>query len=70
MKSHKGSMVDKAHMGQKIVTDTGPDRSSHMVDKSEALGGRPMKGGVNDVSSSLTGAGQVNTYNDKPASRR
>lgn len=56
---------EAAHMGQKIRTETSPDRSSHKVNADEALCGRKMKGGPTDVSHSLTGAGEVKTYQSK-----
>ena len=56
---------ERAHFGQEICTETSPDRSSHKVDANEALMGRKMKGGPTDVSHSLGGAGEVQTYNDK-----
>lgn len=52
---------EKAHFGQKIRTDSGPDRSSHKVDANEALMGRKMKGGPTDLSRSLT----AGSYNDE-----
>jgi hypothetical protein len=55
----------KAHFGQTIVTESGPDRSSHQINANEALMGRSMKGSPTDVSHSLSGAGDVVTYNDK-----
>ena len=57
--------TEKAHFGQTIVTETSPDRSSHNVNANEALMGKSMKGGPTDVSHSLSGAGDVVTYNDK-----
>lgn len=52
---------ESAHMGQKIRTETAPDRSSHKVDMNEALNGREMKGGPTDLSHSL----KAGAYNDK-----
>ena len=51
---------EKAHFGQTIRTETGPDRSSHKAE-GEALTGKPMKGGPTDLSHSLT----AGSYNDK-----
>ena len=56
---------EKAHHGQTICTETGPDRSSYKVKADEALMGRKMKGGPTDVSHSLGGAGDVQTYNNE-----
>lgn len=56
---------EKAIRGQKLRTETSPDKSSHMVDQKEALVGRKCGGGPTDVSHSLSGAGMVETYNDK-----
>jgi hypothetical protein len=58
-------MSEGAARGQTIRTETGPNRSSHKVNESEALAGRKMAGGPTDVGHSLTGAGEVNTYNNK-----
>ncbi len=51
---------EKAHFGQKIRTETAPDRSSHKTDMGQALDGRPMKGGPTDLSHSL----KAGSYND------
>ena len=56
---------EKAHFGQTIRTEAAADRSSHSVNKDEALMGRKMGGGPTDVSHSLSGAGNVETYNDE-----
>ena len=55
---------EKAHHGQTIRTESGPDKSSYHVNKNEALMGRSMKGGPTDVSHSLSGAGEVVTDNE------
>jgi len=55
---------EKAHMGQKLCTESGPSRDSHKVDQHSALMGRNMGGGPLDTSHSLKGAGDVQTYND------
>lgn len=52
---------ESAHMGQKIRTDSGVDRSSHKVNADEALSGRKMKGGPTDLSMSQN----AGAYNDK-----
>lgn len=46
---------ESASRGQKIMTETGPDRSSkgEKADR-EALHGRSFKGGPEDLSSSMT----------------
>lgn len=44
---------EKAHFGQSIRTESGPDRSSHKVNMDEALMGRKMKGGPTDLSRSM-----------------
>jgi hypothetical protein len=64
----KGCMTESAHFGQTIITETGPDRSSHKLDHNQALAGKPMKGGPTDVSHSISG-GSVNDYNDKKSAR-
>jgi hypothetical protein len=51
---------ESAHMGQKIRTETSPDKSSHKVDMNVALEGRKMKGGPTDLSASL----KAGSYND------
>jgi len=56
--------TENAHFGQKICTETGPDRSSYKVNADEALMGKKMKGSATDVSHSLGGAGAVQTDND------
>ncbi len=43
---------ETAQRGQKIMSETGPDRSTDKADK-EALHGRPMKGGPRDLSHTL-----------------
>lgn len=43
---------ESATRGQRIVTETGPDRSTDKADR-EALHGRKMSGGVDDLSHSL-----------------
>jgi|GEM_PF-2405502 hypothetical protein len=60
---------ESAHFGQKIRTETGPDRSSFMKNDSEALVGRSFKGGPRDLSHSLSGT-SVQNYNDVPAKKR
>lgn len=70
MKKHKGDMEESAHFGQTIRTDSGPDRSSFDYDKTAALAGAETGGGPTDVSHSLSGAGQVKTYNDMPGKKR
>lgn len=52
---------EKAHFGQSIRTESGPDRSSHKVDANEALMGRKMKGGPTDLSRSM----KVGAQNDE-----
>jgi hypothetical protein len=44
---------ESAHMGQKIRSETSPDRSSHKVNEQEAFCGRKMKGGPTDISHSI-----------------
>lgn len=44
---------ESAHMGQKLRSETSPDRSSHSVNMDEAFNGRKMKGGPTDVSHSI-----------------
>lgn len=51
---------ESAHFGQKIRTESNPDRSSHKVNGDEAISGRAMKGGPTDLSRSLT----AGSYND------
>lgn len=60
---------ESAHFGQKIRTETGPDRSSFMKNDAEALSGRTFKGGPRDLSHSLSGT-SVQNYNDVPPKRR
>ena len=55
---------EKAHMGQTIRTDGAPDKSSYKKNQDEAFVGKKMAGGPTDVSHSLSGAGNVETYND------
>ena len=52
---------ESAHFGQKIRTETSPDRSSHKIKADEALMGRKMGGGPTDLSHSLN----AGSYNDK-----
>lgn len=59
------AMTEKAARGQTIRTETSPNRSSHKVNEKEALMGRGNTGGPNSVAHSLSGAGEVVTYNDK-----
>lgn len=44
---------ESAARGQKLMTETGPDRSTDKADK-EALHGRAFKGGPEDLSHSMT----------------
>ena len=55
---------ESAHFGQKIRTESSPDRSSDKTGMDTAVTGRKMGGGPKDVSHSLGGAGDVQTYND------
>lgn len=57
---------ESAHMGQKIVTESAPDRSSHKVNADEALMGRKCGGGPTDLSHSLT----AGAYNDKSSGKK
>lgn len=57
--------TEKAARGQKIVTETSPDRSSHKMNKDEALCGKKMGGGPRDVGHSLSGAGSSVDYMEK-----
>lgn len=52
---------ESAHFGQKIRTETSPDRSSAKTNANEALMGRSMKGGPTDTSRSTKAGG----YNDE-----
>ena len=52
---------EKAHWGQTIRTESGPDKSSHKATGDEAMMGKPLKGGPTDLSHSLT----AGSYNDK-----
>ena len=45
---------EMAHMGQKIRTESSPDKSSHQLAGHESLMGRKSGGGVDDVSHSLS----------------
>lgn len=56
---------EKAHFGQKIRTETGPDRSSHKLNGDESLMGRKMKGGPTDLSRSMQ-AGAMNDEGKAP----
>lgn len=47
---------ESAQMGQKIRTETSPDRSSHSVNDTESMMGRKMAGGATDLSRSISGA--------------
>jgi hypothetical protein len=55
---------ESAHKGQKIRTESNPDKSSHKVNMNEALSGREMKGGPTDLSHSLK-AGAYGTKKSK-----
>lgn len=62
---------ESAVRGQKIRTETGPDRSSHKTDMNEAIMGRKMGGGPTDLSHSLSGgATTVNHMGKAPKSRK
>lgn len=52
---------EKAHFGQSIRSENGPDRSSHKTDANEVLMGRKMKGGPTDLSRSM----KVGAQNDE-----
>ncbi len=60
---------EKAHNGQTIRTETGPDRSSHKVDENKALMGNKMRGGVTDLSHSISGD-QSQVHAHRGATRR
>lgn len=47
---------ESAQMGQKIRTETGPDRSTYQVNETESLMGRKMNGGPTDLSRSISGS--------------
>lgn len=55
---------ESAHFGQKIRTETNPDRSSHKVKADEAISGRTMKGGPTDLSRTMN-AGSFNDVKGK-----
>lgn len=61
---------EKAHFGQTLRHETGPDRSTYQVNEMESFMGRKMGGGPRDVSHSLTSAGETVDYNDVPAKSR
>ena len=46
---------EKAQNGQTIRTESGPDRSSHKINNDEALSGRKMRGGVDNLDHSISG---------------
>ena len=56
---------EKAHMGQKIRTESSPDRSSHAVDMHQAVCGREMSGSGTDTSKSL----KAGANNDAPVKK-
>ena len=58
---------EDAHFGQRIRSETSPDKSSdRLVDQHEALMGRTMGGGPLDISHSIGGEPEeVETYNDR-----
>lgn len=64
--------TEKAARGQKIWTETAPDRSSHKMNNDECLNGKKMGGGPLDLSSSLsTGkVGDGNYMDAAPKSRK
>jgi hypothetical protein len=59
--------TESAVRGQTIITESSPDRSSHTVKDTM---GRKCGGGPMDVSHSLSGAGQVEDYNDKKSGKK
>lgn len=62
---------EAAVRGQKIRTESGPDRSSHSLNMNESIMGRKMGGGPNDMSHSLgEGGGSSNHNNDPVGSRK
>lgn len=61
---------ESAHFGQKLRTESGVDRSSHMKNDAEAVSGRSFGGGPRNTSHSLSGAGEVVNYNNVPAKKR
>lgn len=58
---------ESAARGQKIRTESGPDRSSERRGVDESVMGRKMGGGPTDLSATLGGAG---AYNDKSSGGR
>jgi hypothetical protein len=47
---------EKAQMGQTIRTESGPDRSTYKMPGDESVMGRKMRGGVDNLDHSITGA--------------
>lgn len=71
MKKSGGRFTESAHFGQTLITETGVDHSSYNPGGgNEAIMGRKMGGGPNDVGHSLSGAGNVVDYNDKRSAKR
>lgn len=62
--------TEKAHRGQTIRTETGPDRSSHKMDSNEALMGRKTGGGPMDLSHSISGGDVADKYSETPPKPR
>lgn len=60
---------ESAHFGQKLRTESGPDRSSYMKNDESAVLGPSFKGGPRDLSHSISGS-TVQNYNDVPPKRR
>lgn len=61
---------EKAHFGQTLRTETGPDRSSYKPNETESLMGRKMGGGPRWTGHSLSSAGETVDYNDVPPNSR
>lgn len=58
-------MEEKAHMGQKIRTETGVDKST-MAPSKDMLAGKKMGGGIDNLSHTM----KPGAYNDNMRSRK
>lgn len=60
---------EKAQNGQKIRTETGVDRSTYKMPGDEAMMGRKMRGGVDNLDHSISG-GKSMVHTHKGATGR
>jgi hypothetical protein len=60
--------TEPAARGQTLITETGPDRSSHRLNERKSIIGKKMGGGVDNLAHSLSASSATGDYTDtRPA---